>query len=56
MTAGLIDWRLYKHRAIGAANSPRAFAAPALFAVPPIRAQKLRLDHIKNVSERAIRR
>lgn len=33
-----------------------AGCARALFAVPPIRAQKLRLDHVEDVCDRGIRR
>jgi len=39
-----------------ARHRPARLFKPALFAVPPIRAQKFRLDHVEDVCDRGIRR
>jgi hypothetical protein len=56
MTAGLVNLAPSTNTAPFVQQiHPGAFAASALFAVPPIRAQKLRLDHVEDVSDRGIR-
>jgi hypothetical protein len=45
-----------KHRAIGAARRTPRGGSPALLGVPPIRAQKFRLDHIEDIGDQGVRR